>query len=230
MTSLENSRSSFRPSAVLLLCMVALPIAGCSPDVGSADDVFVPYAPEQRFPIAVVDRPVKMTVPAGTGRLAPEEVNRLVRFAREADAGASSPIQIAYPKGSAKARKVAGQSAQLLAAQGIARGMIQTTNHAGSNDVVSLSFTRKAAVTKECGDWSRDMANDPKNMPPADFGCSMQNNVAAMVANPQDIQQPRNMSPAHATSRMPGMNTYQSGEWSQMTDQATDGFTFFPAR
>ena len=152
-----------------------------------------------------------------------------MRFAREAQAKGTSTVHVGYPKGSPKARKVAGQAVQILTAQGIDRGRILTTQYQGKNNVVSLSFSQKVAVTKECGDWSRDVANDPQNRPHPDFGCSMQNNVAAMVANPEDLERPRTMDPAYAASRMPPADRYNSGEWSK-PDDTGDTFTFFPVQ
>ena len=229
MKRLEKHQTKIRLSASLILCAAALPLAGCSQDFTSADDAYTPYAVEQRFPIAVVEKPRKMSVSASGGQLHTDDVNRLVRFAREVGTTGASTVHVTYPKGSTKARKVAGQAVQILTAQGVSRGMIHTGQYSGKSDVVSLSFSRKIAVTKECGDWSRDVANDPDNRPHPDFGCSMQNNVAAMVANPEDLERPRTMDPAHAASRMPTLDGYNSGE-SVQSDDGGDTFIFFPAQ
>jgi pilus assembly protein CpaD len=72
---------------------------------------------------------------------------------------------------------------------------------------VQLTYIRSVAVTKECGDWSSDMANTSSNEPYANYGCSIQNNIAAMVVNPNDFVVPRPTTPALAATRTPGVAT-----------------------
>jgi pilus assembly protein CpaD len=59
------------------------------------------------------------------------------------------------------------------------------------------------AVTKECGDWSENLADTASNEPTADFGCSVQNNIAAMVVNPENFVVPEVSTPVLAERRMP---------------------------
>jgi pilus assembly protein CpaD len=214
-----------RFTALLLLLPASL-LAGCSQDFASYDDVYVPQLTEQRYPIEVVDRPVKMTLPANRGPLPTAEVDRLARFARAARENATSPVAVAYPSGSASARGVSQQAVRVLVSQGVPRSRIQTASYKGSSDVVALSFTRRIAETKPCGDWSRNIANDPNNVPDPNFGCAIQNNYAAMVKNPEDFERARTMGPTYAASQSANVGTYQSGEWSKAIDSPSVGDLF----
>ena len=78
----------------------------------------------------------------------------------------------------------------------------------GSQEPIKLSFERKVAVTKECGDWSDNLASTYSNQPYRNFGCANQQNIAAMVANPEDFEQPRAMSPVLAGNRMQVMKIF----------------------
>jgi len=204
-----------RTPALWFLCLAALPLAGCSEDFASVDDVHLPTSVQERYPIEVVDRPAKLNVSAERGRISPEEVNRVMRFGQQARQSARSPVAVSYPKGNAHARAAAKQAVQLLSAAGVPRGMIHVSAYEGKSATVSLSYARKVAVTRECGDWSTDIANDAQNRPHPDFGCAYQNNLAAMVANPEDLQQPRSMGPAYARGRMAGMENYNTGKWTE---------------
>jgi pilus assembly protein CpaD len=199
---------------MLLFTLPVLAVAGCSQDFASVDDVYVPASTEERFPIQVLEAPVKMTVPARAGALASEDVSRIAAFARAMKAGASSPLVVSHPAGSARASAVSRQAVKVLVSEGVPRSKIHVASYDGKSDVVSLSFTRKAAATKPCGDWSENLALDQYNEPYPDFGCSVQNNSAAMAANPADFEEPRRMDPAYSMGRMPAMERYDSGAWS----------------
>lgn len=207
-----------KASLNLIACLaIGLPffLAGCSQDVASVDDVPVPTLPEERFPIAVREMPVKLTFEAGRGPISAEDSAILMRYAQDAHRSSSSPIYVSYPARSTTARAATQEAVQILKRAGVDRNAIRVSSYDGTSDVVSLRYTRKIAVTEACGNWSRSIANDGRNEPYPNFGCTAQNNLAAMVANPEDFQRPRAMIDAPASGRMSAMKTYQSGEWSK---------------
>lgn len=202
----------------LIACLsIGLPflLAGCSQDVASVDDIPVANLPEERFPIAVREMPVKLTLEAGRGPISAEESANLVRYAQDARRSSTSPIYVSYPARSTTARAATQEAVHILKRAGVDRNAIRVSSYDGSSDVVSLRYTRKVAITEPCGNWSRNIANDGRNEPYPNFGCTAQNNLAAMVANPEDFQQPRKMTDAPASGQMSAMKTYESGEWSK---------------
>jgi pilus assembly protein CpaD len=223
MTRQERSPFVARFAALTLLCISVTPLAGCSQDFASVDDVYVPRTSEERFPIQVVDMPVKMSISANSGKLPPGDVNRLSGFANAALEDRTTPVSVTYPSGSTRAREASQQAVRVLVNQGVPRSIIHTSSYNGKSDVVSLSFTRRIAATKACGDWSRNLAENVKNDPYPNYGCTLQNNFAAMVANPEDFERPRTMGPSNASGRMPGMDKYNSGEWSEPPSAAQSG-------
>jgi pilus assembly protein CpaD len=213
MTMNKRSTVTARLAAVMLLCICAAPLAGCSQDFASVDDGYVPRSGEDRFPIRVVDVPVKLSVSAKSGKLKPQEVNRLAAFAKAAPKDRTTPVSVTYPSGSKRAREVSQQAVKVLLHQGVPRSMIHTSSYKGSSDIVSLSFSRTVASTAECGDWSKNLGENSKNEPHPNFGCSLQNNFAAMASNPEDFERPRGTGSTLAAGQMPAMEKYQTGEW-----------------
>ena len=67
---------------------------------------------------------------------------------------------------------------------------------------------KRVAVTEECGDWSENLAFNPDQRPYPNMGCAVQNNLAAMVANPEDFVKPRAMTPALASNRSAAIDVY----------------------
>jgi pilus assembly protein CpaD len=65
--------------------------------------------------------------------------------------------------------------------------------------------------------WPEDLGpsiKDPtyfENKPYYNFGCAYQRNMAAMVANPSDLVQPRPETPAYTVRRTEGFEKYRKG-------------------
>jgi pilus assembly protein CpaD len=92
---------------------------------------------------------------------------------------------------------------------GITPGMIVQKTYPGpSKAPVQISYIRSVAVTKECGDWSSDLTNTSSNEPYPNLGCSIQNNIAALVLNPDDFVVPEQTTPALAAARDPFTRLY----------------------
>ena len=206
------SRSARRASTMLAL-MTAVLLAGCSQEYGTFDDEYVATSVDERYPIKVVDAPVKINVSAKAGSLRPEQLNSVINFAQDARGNATSIVSVTYASGSRSARNVAEQTVGVLVEQGVPRSMIRTSSYRGSAASVTLSFHRKVAVTKECGDWSENLRGNNYNEPYPNQGCALQNNMAAMVANPEDFETPHGMSPVQGAARSGAIKKYNTGAW-----------------
>jgi pilus assembly protein CpaD len=220
MTTIRKMPNVLRFAVTLVLCGPAVLLAGCSQEFASVDDTYVPVASDERFPIEVTDKPFKLNVSASAGKLANEDVNRLVSFARAAQAEGATPVIVSYPSGSRKARGVSQQAMQILQGQGLEQARIRSATYNGKSDVVQLSFTRKTATTQECGDWSQDLSLSTKNEPYPNFGCAMQNNLAAMVVNPEDFVAPPATGPGTAAARIDAIGRYRTGVWTNPASSA----------
>jgi pilus assembly protein CpaD len=197
-----------RLGTALLLCST-LALAACAT---AANEEWVDprrTSVSDRFPITVKDAPVKLGIAAHTGTLQPEQINEVANFARDARDNASSTVVIRYPSASARMRQVAMDIGSLMVDQGVPQQMIRVGTYSGSAYApVQITFERKVAVTKECGDWSRNLANDMSNQSYPDHGCSFQNNIAAMVSDPNDFLYPRASAPIPSPNRTAAIAIY----------------------
>lgn len=192
-------------SAVLFIAMSST-LAACSNGELALDDKFVPATHYEKYPIEVTRGPVKMEISSQHGTLRPSQINAISGFARSASNSGTSKIAILRPSGGGASGKVARQTYQLLVQSGISPGMITQKTYPGpSKGSVQLSYIRSVAVTKECGDWSADMADTSSNESFANYGCAIQNNIAAMVLNPEDFIVPRPTTPALGATRTPAV-------------------------
>lgn len=213
MLSLKKNPTTARLASAGLMFATGLLLSGCAMDGAELEDSYVPASTAERYPIRVAEAPVKMNLNAKSGTLRAEQMNSVIGFAQDARNTASSRITVSYASGSANARSVAQQAVQVLTDQGIPRSMVATGSYRGSGAMVTLSFQRKVAVTAECGDWSENLQGDQTNNTYPNQGCAQQQNIAAMVANPQDFETPRAMGPSYGGARMLPLKKYYDGAW-----------------
>lgn len=74
-----------------------------------------------------------------------------------------------------------------------------------------------AYVASTCGLWPHDTGTgdarlDMMNRPHFNHGCASQANLAAMVANPNDLLGPRAEGPIDASRRQTAINRYRAGQ------------------
>lgn len=192
-------------------------LSGCSQELASFDDTYVPASVEEKFPIEVVEKPVKLTVRATSGGLNSNDVNTVVRFGREALSRATSPVTVAYAANSKHAHLAANQAVAILARQGVSKDSILVTQGAGVNGMVTLTFTTKVAQTKPCGAWPENLRPNQFNDSGNAFGCAVQQNIAAMVSKPDDFEASRPMPPVRSSSQNPALDRYNNGTWTAPT-------------
>jgi pilus assembly protein CpaD len=175
------------------------------------DDVYAPSLHYQRFPIEVARGTVKLQVSTASARLTAGQEDAITRFAQQARTSASGYVVVRRPSGNVNADVVAGRVTQILADQGIApQNQVQTTYRGASGAPVMVAFQRDFATTRECGDWSKDLARTGNNLAYPNFGCAGQHNLAALVANPRDFEQPRTETPADVMRRTKVITDYRT--------------------
>lgn len=142
---------------------------------------------------------------------------RIAVFGRNYLVGGNGPLTIAYPdtlepaEGKAAARGVA----VLLARAGVpAERMLSGAYDAEKEerDDIVVSFRAATAHSAGCPDAWGDPTRDPSNKTPLRFGCSVQQNFAAMIDRPGDLVEPRPVTPADAGRRQDVIEKYRRGE------------------
>jgi pilus assembly protein CpaD len=82
---------------------------------------------------------------------------------------------------------------------------------------IRLTYPRLQAVAGPCGLWPEDTGPSIKNKSYYDnksyynFGCAYQRNMAAMVEDPADLEQPRSETPPYTTRRGEAFEKYRKG-------------------
>jgi pilus assembly protein CpaD len=128
--------------------------------------------------------------------------------------GGSGPI-VVTAAGARAASATAAAAAEALRAYGVPPGSVQRADAAPTADAapvpVRVGFATLTAVLPDCSTRWGSLTHTSSNQPHSGFGCAVSSNIAAMVANPRDLIQPRAAAPADGDRRADVIDKYRKG-------------------
>ncbi|HEX9586456.1 MAG TPA: CpaD family pilus assembly protein [Bradyrhizobium sp.] len=202
-------------------------LGACANSGGEVVTASVPDDYRLRHPIAIqeADRSVVIFVGHARGGLSASQradVAGLAQiWAREGTGAIVADVPVDTPN--ARAAAATFREAQaLLAAGGVPPRGIKLRHYHPDDPrafaTIRLSYPRIAAVAGPCGLWPEDLgpsianADYSENKSYHNFGCANQRNLAAMIDNPSDLEQPRSETPAYTTRRTEAFEKYRKGD------------------
>jgi len=124
------------------------------------------------------------------------------------------------------AARTVAEIRRMVERRAVPRSRVRMVNYYPRNPRVSspviISYRRNAAIVHKCGDWPESSAKTYTNRPSWSFGCATQNNLAAMIANPRDLIEPRRSTPADAQRRDTVFAKYRTGDVTTATRGASE--------
>ncbi len=201
--------------------MIALAASGCaSPTENGASNL---YDVEKNFPIRVEPQVATLIVQVDGQGLMRGEEGRVQAFAERWKSRGQGNLSAALPAGTENqpaAQAAMSRINRILAETGIDRKSVRVSTYRGAgndaNAPITLSFMTYVANARECGqDWSENLNFTPRNLPWPEFGCSTQHNFAAIISDPQDLNEPRAEDSADAMRRATVLQKHRSGVQSQ---------------
>jgi len=233
--SLRNSR---RLRAGVALVVVSLAAGACvhNDEVTTVGSV-APDDYRLRHPIAIQEANQSIDIFVGNSRggLSASQRNEVMALAQTWLHEGTGAINADVPAGTPNARAAADTfreiRATLLAAGIPARGIVVRNYHPDNSRqlaTIRLNYAKIAAVAGPCGLWPDDIgpsANNPgyyENKPYYNLGCANQRNLAAIVANPSDLVQPRPETPVYTARRTYAIDKYRQGQTTTTSYPETD--------
>ncbi len=210
---------------IAVLSLAAFATVGCAggPFNGAQHATTVAEA----HPISVDSQVVTLTLDndPSTSDLSNVDSARLRAFADAYMRNGHGPLTVTAPSGTSAdfdGQETAADIRTALHDAGVPWSAISgATYRTGNTDSqLILSYTHYVATASECGIWKGLKGRDYRNLRTPNFGCAMQNNIAAMIADPHDLITPTDETPRDAQTTVRAIEAYRNGE---VTASAVDG-------
>ena len=186
----------------------------------------VPNDYRLRHPIAVQEANSSIVVFVGHARggLSASQRADVMGLARTWVREGTGAIVVDVPVDTPNAQAAASASREIqatLAAGGVPPRAIKLHRYHPEDPrtlaTIRLSYPRISAVAGPCGLWPEDLGPSvlnngySENRPYHNFGCATQRNLAAMIDNPADLEQPRSETAAYTARRTEAFERYRKG-------------------
>jgi pilus assembly protein CpaD len=225
-TTLPSHSLSRRLRGVLALAGVSIALGACTHKMEDVTAT-VPVDYRARHPIVVQEssRAVEIFVGSERGGLTAAQRSDVAALAQTWMRDGTGVITAEVPVNAPNARAAADayrEVQSLLVAGGVPpRGIVMhnyRTESPRQFATIRLKYPRIVAEAGPCGTWPEDLGPSIKNKtyfenkPYYNLGCSQQRNLAAMVANPEDLVQPRADSGIYTARRTFVLDKYRQGQ------------------
>ena len=186
----------------------------------------VPDDYRHRHPIAVQEADTSIVVFVGHARggLSASQRADVMGLARTWVREGTGAIVVDVPVDTPNARAAAATAREIkatLAAGGVPPRGIRLHRYHPEDPrtlaTIRLSYPRISAVAGPCGLWPEDLGPSvlnkgySENRQYHNFGCASQRNLAAMIDNPADLEQPRSETAAYTARRTDAFEKYRKG-------------------
>jgi pilus assembly protein CpaD len=208
----------------LLIATAAAALAGCNTTT-PYDPGSIAFDYRARHPITVKEgkKTLVLFVGHGRGGLSPAQRAEVLAFAQNWKRDATGGVTIDRPVGGATehaANDTLKEALSIIVATGVPNSGIGIRPFDAAGEKFSwlrLHYPLMTAHAGPCGLWPDDVgpSYDPKhfeNREYYNFGCAQQHNIAAMVANPSDLVQPRAETPPYNGKRTFAIDKWRKGE------------------
>lgn len=205
---------SGRPSRIaLVLALTAA--SGLSACMGApvGGDGPPPLTPTQRFTLQVESGIDRIALNVHEDGLSANQTAALSALVGRYVAEGAPVIRIEAPGGEDPvSNQFAWATKAALEALG-APGQIQVLAYSAPDPraPVLVGFESLRAAVPQCGTHWDNLTRTANNVTSSNFGCSVTANLAAQIANPRDIVQPRAITPTDAPRRAVVFDNYRAG-------------------
>ena len=208
------STSMTRTLSLAAAAAIAAALSGCmgAPAEGLGP---TPLTPTSRFSLQVEPGLDRVALAVHETGLSENQILALRDMVNRFAAEGAPMLTVEAPSGDDPlASDIAWRIKGALEASGVPPHQVRVVTYVApdSRAPVLVGFDTVRAVVPRCGqEWS-NLARTGNNAGSANFGCSVNANLAAQIANPRDIVTPRAMTPPDAARRSVVLDRYRAGQ------------------
>jgi pilus assembly protein CpaD len=219
----------------LLFIALGITLAGCETTQPQdyTGSIWSNY--RERHPISIVekDRTLKIFVGSERNGLTPDQRTSVLDYSLSWRGEGTGRFVIEQPTGARNAQSASAalrEIRSIMAAAGVPSSSVRVRSYRIDRNmlaVITINYPHTVAQVGPCGQWPDDLgptadAKHFENVQYWNFGCSTQRALAAQVANPSDLVQPRAEGPVYAMRRTMVLDKYRKGESPATTDPNAD--------
>jgi pilus assembly protein CpaD len=215
--------SHILPLRILAVTSLALVLSGCYVQKNTAGDIPNDYRKRHPITLKEGEKTVEIFVGTKRGGLTEGQGADVLSFARLWKQESTGGIIIDVPAGTENEMAANGalrEVRSILAAAGVPNTAVSIRSYQTPPDklaTIKLNFSKIVATAGPCGLWPQDLGPTAEpgyqeNRTYWNLGCASQRNLAAMVANPADLVQPRGEDPISTARRNVVLDKYRKGE------------------
>jgi pilus assembly protein CpaD len=200
-----------------LVLIVALALGACATD-DVANNGPQPLTPTERFAIEVRAEPQELKLAAHAGGVSPRQVEALGDFVQRWSGADGGPVTIHAPMNGADpaaVHRTAEDARAFLIDHGVDPTKVRILGYDAGGDPqapVVVGYQAYVAQGPECGRQWENLTATRNNSEYQNFGCAITANMAAQIANPADVLNPRALDPTDAARRQTVLDHYRKGE------------------
>jgi pilus assembly protein CpaD len=197
--------------AMRLACLMAVLLAGsCTSDREDKPGIFQDGATNHPIAVEAGYRTLKI---GDAATLSGADAASVETFVENFLAHGTGSISVQAPAGP-DAQHVVASLGEALANMGVPRSriLVGIKDPSDGDGHVEIGYIGYEARTDACGDWSENVGDTYENRAMPNFGCAVQQNIAAQVVDPRDLAQSRTPDPADANRRTQVLSKYEQGQ------------------
>ena len=193
-------------AGLVLTGCVGLPAEGLDP---------TPLTPTSRYSLQVEPGIERVALAVHDTGLSANQTQALQDIAGRFYAEGAPVLRVEAPSGDDPvASEMAWRIKGALEASGVSSYQVQVVTYVAPDPraPVLVGFDTVRASVTQCGTGWTNLTRTGSNAGYGNFGCAVNANLAAQIANPRDIVQPRAMIPVDAGRRAVVFDHYRQGE------------------
>ncbi len=203
-----------RSLTLVLLAGASVALGACvGSDAGLYRDAGL--TPTSRYALRVEPDLDRIALAVRDGDLSVNQRNAVASLAARYRNSAQEGLVIEVPQGNDPvALRSAGNIRAALEGAGVASNHISLASYSApdSRAPVLAGFRTVVASVPRCGAEWGNLARTGENTVASNFGCAVNANLAAQIADPRDIVAPRAMTPPNAQRRTVVFEAYRQGQ------------------
>jgi len=194
-----------------LLCLAACAGGPTSSKVAKAPD---PVLPSEQYPLQARTHTDAINLRVNPNGLSENQRRALDQVADRASWTNGEPVSLEIVINGNPASAAAGHAiSNYLMGHDVSEDDLSTTSvREQPDDIVTVRIVTYQARIYKCNRTWENLAATRDNKPYKNFGCAVNSNLAAQIADPRDIDSPAPATPSDATRKSAVLDHYRKGE------------------